>query len=86
MWSPESLTATTVVGLVLVLQWTYISSATKNWKHPFHEVISPTMEVLEGVLNSNPFSFAPGLFEVLKSTTPPTLAFFQSLPFNMDNQ
>lgn len=49
-------------------------------KNPSYATIFATQAVLEQVLISASLTFAPGLLNILKSTLPPTIAYFKSLP------
>lgn len=49
-------------------------------KHRAFSVTLPTQAVFQELMLSAKISFAPGLFDVLRSKAPPTAAFFRSLP------
>ncbi|KAK3715579.1 Aconitate hydratase mitochondrial [Vermiconidia calcicola] len=75
-----ALNAATLLQLVLLLCWTCLSSAPKDQKFPIFTKVLPSKNVLEQILSAASLSFAPGLFEVLQAATPPTVAYFKSLP------
>jgi hypothetical protein len=74
--------ATTILQLVLVLTWTCLSTCSEKRKHPTFSKVLLSQDVVEGLLTSVAVVFAPGLFKVLQSTTPPTISYFKSLPIN----
>ncbi|KAJ9655835.1 carbamoyl-phosphate synthase (glutamine-hydrolyzing) cpa2 [Neophaeococcomyces mojaviensis] len=75
-----ALEAITLPLLVLQLMWTLLDSVSpRNMHYNFTKVL-PSLDVLEYMLASASLVFAPGLFEVIRASTPPTVAYFKSLP------
>lgn len=72
--------ATTILQLVLLLTWTCLSTCPNQQKHPLFSKVLSTKAILDQLLSSVSVAFAPGLFDVLQSSTPPTVAFFKTLP------
>jgi hypothetical protein len=69
--------APSLLELVLVLTMT-----SQKRTHPITWKVLSSQEIVEGLLSSASLVFAPGLLEVLKASTPPTLSFFKTLPAN----
>ena len=65
---------------IAVFAWVVLSLTPRSLKHPFFALAFPTFDDLEGILIDSPVTFAPGLWEVLRSTSPPVVSFFKSLP------
>jgi hypothetical protein len=57
-----------------------------GYKHSIFVKILSSEDFIEQLLSSTSLVFAPGLFEILQSSTPPTIAFFKSLPTNHTKQ
>lgn len=72
--------ATTIVQLILQLTWRCISGTPANQKHPIFGQIIGSCSILEQLFSAVSLVFASNLFETLTSATPPTVAFFKSLP------
>jgi hypothetical protein len=75
--------APTITGIVVysaMLSWTCLSLTPAHLKNGVFALISPTHQELEVCMLGWLFTFAPGLLEVLNSQTPPTIAYFKSLP------
>jgi hypothetical protein len=75
-----SITATTVFQLVVLLTWACLDNRPPKKKHPIFSKVLPTQAVVEELLSAVSVVFAPGLFEVLQASTPPTLHYFKGLP------
>jgi hypothetical protein len=75
-----ALDGTTPLQLVLLLTWTCLSTCPPPKKHPIFTQLLPSQVNLEQLLSSTSLVFAPGLFEVLQSSTPPTASYFKTLP------
>ena len=72
--------ATTIFQLVLLLLWTGLSTAPGHQKlYMFNKILS-SHSIVEELLSSASITFAPGLFEILQASTPPTVSYFKSLP------
>jgi hypothetical protein len=76
--SQTSGSMSTVHEYVLWLCWGLLTLCHKGLKNPVHDMLFPTVEVMEKHLSS--ISFAAGLLAVLQSDLPPTIDFFKSLP------
>lgn len=72
--------ATTILQLVLLLTWTCLNMASERRKHPIFSKVLSSQVIVEQLLASASLAFAPGLFEVVQASTPPTIAWFKSLP------
>jgi hypothetical protein len=87
--------ASTILQLIILLTWNCLSTTPPNQKSMYFPVISRfytnvispifaqiigSQIVLEGLLSAVSLVFAPGLFEIFNSATPPTVAYFKSLP------
>ena len=70
----------TLLQLVLQLTWTCLSTFAQWYKHSIFTKVLSSQDIVEQLLSSTPLIFAPGLFEVLESSTPPTVSYFKSLP------
>lgn len=57
-----------------------VSLTPKPLKEPVHDVVMPNQETFEQLLQGSCMEFAPGLAEVLQSSTPPSLDVLESLP------
>jgi hypothetical protein len=65
---------------ISVFLWVVLSLTPRSMKHPFYAKVFPVFEDLEGLLSKSPVSLAPGLWEVLRSSSPPTISFLKRLP------
>lgn len=72
--------ASALLELVLVLLWTCLCSSPEKNKHPMYNRFFPSRDTLEILFSSVSLVFAPGLLEVLQASTPPTIAYFKTLP------
>jgi hypothetical protein len=66
----------------LWLCWGLLILTDAALKNPVHDMLFPSEDVLDKLLST--IAFAPGLIEVLESATPPTIAFFERLPTNLN--
>ena len=73
-------TPSTVHQLVLHLTWTCLSTCPATQKHPIFAAVLSTQTRLEELLSSATFNYAPGLFEVLRASTPPPMSYLKTLP------
>jgi hypothetical protein len=71
--------ASTILGLVLTLMWTCFMTTPQHHKHPIFAKVLLSQDPLEELLSDASIMFAPGLYQVLQSATPPSVAFFKSL-------
>lgn len=60
--------------------WDCLSRTPDGLKATEYSVLFPDFEALQKAFKEASFTFAPGLLDAVQSDTPPTLAFFQSLP------
>lgn len=72
--------AATIFQLVLLLTWRCLSQTPAHRKTHNFKAAYLSMAVLQLAMLSVTLCFAPGLFEILNSVTPPGLPFFKSLP------
>jgi hypothetical protein len=68
----------TVHKYILWLCWGLLTLCHEDLKNPVHDMLFPTVEVMEKHLSS--ISFAAGLLEVLLSPLPPMIDWIKSLP------
>ncbi len=73
---------TDIVEFAVWLCWICLSLTPAALKNGVFAIKFPTLELLQQLLLGSLFSFAPGLFQVLKSKTPPTIAYFKTLPLH----
>jgi hypothetical protein len=67
-----------ILEYIMWLVWMCLTLTPALLKNPAFALVLSTEEVLEEILSAW-FSFAPGLLDVLKATTPPTIAYFKTL-------
>lgn len=73
--------ATTVLQLVLLITWTCLKDTPAVRKNLLFDQFFTSLIVMEDIVTMKlPLKFASGLFEMLRSTEPPTIGFFKSLP------
>lgn len=70
----------TVHEYILWLCWGLLTLTSKSLKNPTHDILFPNEDAMKVLLVR--ITFAPGLLDVLRSATPPTIAFFKALPSN----
>jgi hypothetical protein len=70
------------VDYMLFLLWTCLSLTASSSKNPILAMILAIQQAVEKLLAGSLLSFATNLFDALQAPTPPTLAFFKSLPTN----
>jgi hypothetical protein len=75
--------ATNMLPLLILLMWNCLRRSPGYYKAPVYDQVFPTLQILQAMMNDWNFSFASGLFDALRSSTPPSLAFFKSLPSGM---
>ena len=78
--------ATTLIQLVLLLAWTCLDTTVDKQKHPIYAKVFSSRVILEQLLTSSSLTFAPGLLDALQAATPPTVAYFKSLPTHCKKQ
>jgi len=72
--------ATTILQLMVLFVWQCLADTPFRFKNPLFARFFTSVEVLDAVANAACLTFAPSLFEVLKSDTPPPISFFKGLP------
>lgn len=77
-----ALDAVTLLQLVVLLTWTCLNTFNGRQKHPLFTKVLSSQVILEELLSSASMVFAPGLLQVLQSSTPPTVSYLKSLPTN----
>ena len=75
-----ALDSTALLQLVLSLAWTCLSDTPVTQKHPYFTRFITSQAVLEEIASVTSLFFAPGLFEALEATAPPTIQYFKTLP------
>lgn len=79
-------TAPTILQFVMLVTWTCLSDTIPIHKNPLFDRFFNSLEVLEAVASAASLAFAPGLFDVVQSATPPSIQFFKSLPLGTTYQ
>lgn len=69
-----------ILEFMLLLTWTVLSDTPSNQKHFYFINFITSSEVLEQLFAIAALDFAPGLFNVLRAATPPTISWFKRLP------
>lgn len=67
-------------SLILSLAWQCLHRTNPALKSAGWQIVFPNEEEIQKAAGLCELEFAPGLFDVFQSPTPPTLSFFQSLP------
>jgi hypothetical protein len=68
------------------LIWMCLTLTPVMLKNPKLDQIMPSFEALEQLLNASLVVIAPGVLEALRASTPPTVAWFHSLPVIVTNR
>jgi hypothetical protein len=79
----KSFKSTTILKFVLALCWVAISFTLSASKHPRFDQVFTSQAILEEIAATTSLTFAPGLFDLLRSHTAPTVADFKKLPTNV---
>jgi hypothetical protein len=66
--------------LILWLAWACLSLTNCALKNLVLDTVFPSKEVMEVIVHRASFEFAPGLLDVLRSRTAPTISYFKTLP------
>jgi len=74
--------ATTILQYIASLCWTCLCLTPNALKNPALALVLPTQQILDKLLTDSLLVFAPGLLDVLQSPTPPTIAYFKTLPLH----
>lgn len=69
-----------ILTFMVWLTWASLSLTPAAMKNPCWAITFPVLAVMETLMRAAGFSFAPGLLEVMQSATPPTIAYFKTLP------
>lgn len=69
--------------LVLWLAWLCVSTTNRALKNLEFDLFFPTESAIEKILEISPFEFAPRLLQTLQSPTPPTTAYYKTLPLHL---
>lgn len=72
--------AATLFQPVLSLTWTCLNDTPVTQKHLYFDHFITSQAVLEEIASAASLFFAPGLFEALEATAPPTIQYFKTLP------
>lgn len=72
--------ATDILEYLVWLLWCCLTLTPAKLKNPVFAMVLATEDVLQQLLSDSLLVFAPGLLDVLQSTTPPTVSYFKSLP------
>jgi len=72
--------ATTLLQSTLLASWTVLCDTPTIQKNVLFSQYIPSLAVLEEFALMISLEFVPGLFDVLKSTMPPTVQYFKTLP------
>jgi hypothetical protein len=72
--------ASDILEYVLWLVWSCLTLTPAKLKNPAFAMILATEDVLQQLLSDALLVFAPGLLDVFKAATPPSVSYFKSLP------
>jgi hypothetical protein len=72
--------ASTILEYVVLMLWTLFTQAPAKLQNPAHAMIFTTADVVRQLLLSESVTFAQGLLAVLQAATPPSTAYFKTLP------
>lgn len=70
--------ATDIHALIVHLVWACID--TKSWKAPRFRVLFPSLDHVAGLFPKLGLTFVDGLYDIIQSSTPPTIDWLLSLP------
>lgn len=73
--------ASSAFQLIVLLTWLCLNTNVKLVQEIFWKVLSSQV-VLEQLASTVSITFAPGLLDVVQSISPPTIAWFKTLPTN----
>jgi hypothetical protein len=65
---------------MLWFAWSLLTLTPTSIKNPIYATILATQDIMENLMVECDLEFAPGLLDVLKATTPLSIAYFKSLP------
>jgi hypothetical protein len=72
--------AETILQFMLVVTWTCLNTTPVNQKHVYFTKFLTSQESLEDIASKVSLVFAPGLLDLLRAATPPTIQYFKTLP------
>ncbi|SMR63353.1 unnamed protein product [Zymoseptoria tritici ST99CH_3D1] len=78
--APAEALSLTILALCTQLLWKTFSASPKYSMNVLFLTIFPDLDTATSLLASLSLQFAPGLLDVLQLATPPTIAYFKSLP------
>lgn len=67
-------------NLIITLVWINLAHVSVNFLHPYHSIFITSLYVLDAACSYLNLEFAPGLWDVLTSRTPPGLEWLKNLP------
>jgi hypothetical protein len=73
-------TASNILEYVVWLVWSLLTLTPAKPQNPIFPMVLSTQDVLEQLLSDSVLVFAPGLLDVFQVATPPSVAYFKSLP------
>ena len=68
-------TPNTAMTLIAALIWACLSGTSSTYKHVLYATVLPTLLAVQTVLSTITLILAPGLFDVVQFSTPPTIAY-----------
>lgn len=80
----ELSTTDDVSAFFLCLAWACLSLTNRALKNLELDTAFPTQDTMANLMERLPFQFAPGLLQVLRSATPPTISYFKNLALHLD--
>ena len=75
---------TTILEYVLYLVWTLLTLTAAKMQNPAFATVLSAQDVVERLLSEVRITFAPGLMDAVRAATPPTIAYFKSLPYRYE--
>ncbi len=69
---------------VLWLAWACLSLTNRALKNLVLDTVFPTERAMEKIMQLSPLEFAPGLLQIFRSSTAPTISYFKTLPLHLD--
>ncbi|TVY78123.1 eIF-2-alpha kinase activator gcn1, partial [Lachnellula suecica] len=69
----------TILAFVLLKTWQCLEDTPAAQKNVYYAKLFPSLAVLEEIASSVSLTFAPGLFDILQASTPPTIAVLKTL-------
>ncbi|RDL36686.1 Clathrin heavy chain [Venustampulla echinocandica] len=72
--------ASNILEYVVGQVWSLLTLTPARRQNPIFNMILSTRDVVEQILADSLLVFAPGLLDVVRSPTPPSVAYFKSLP------